>query len=806
MQKKDFPFKQIDEKWHTKWEEEGLFRVGVDHSKKKFYILDMFPYPSAAGLHVGHPEGYTASDIVARYKMMQGFQVLHPMGWDAFGLPTENYAIQKKIHPEIATKDNIQNFKRQISRFGFSYDWSREITTSDPSYYKWTQWIFIKLFEHGLAYEKEAPINWCPSCKTGLANEEVVNGKCDRCGAIIERKYLRQWMLRITAYAQRLLDDLDIVDWPQDVKAMQTNWIGKSYGATVFFPIVGTDEKVEIYTTRPDTIFGATYMVLSPEHPLLDQLVTGEYKKKVMEYRDSIQSKSDLERTELNKDKTGIHTGLYCQNPMTGDNIPVYAADYVLMSYGTGAIMAVPAHDQRDFDFAQKYHLPIIPVIEPSDMDMPTDKAFDLPGKMIHSGSFNGMPSEEAKKLIVQSMEERHIGEASTQYRLRDWIFSRQRFWGEPIPIVHCEKCGCVPVPEDQLPLTLPKVEFYEPSGTGESPLVEIKDWVQTTCPTCGGPAKRETNTMPQWAGSSWYYIRYVDPSCQKGLASEEALQYWLPVDTYIGGKEHTNLHLLYVRFWHKFLQDIGIVHCPEPFVKLRNQGMVLAEDGRKMSKSLGNVINPDEVLDLYGADVIRMYEMFMGPFEQESLWNTQGVEGIKRFINKVWSLATEGTIRNEEASDETLRQMHKTIKKVTEDIDDFSFNTAISSLMIFVNHMQKLSTLPAVSMKTLYQLLAPFAPHICEELWQQMGNKDSIFQSSWPPFLDEYCEDPEIEIAIQINGKVRDKIVVPSDIDENSLKERIVQREKVQDYTKDKTIQKWIVVPSRLVNIIVKP
>jgi leucyl-tRNA synthetase len=805
MHKDDFPFQEIDTKWQKKWEEEGLYHVDVDASKKKFYILDMFPYPSAAGLHVGHPEGYTASDIVARYKMMNGFQVLHPMGWDAFGLPTENYAIQKKIHPEIATEENIRNFKRQISRFGFSYDWTREITTSDPSYYRWTQWIFLQLFKHGLAYEKEAPINWCPSCKTGLANEEVVNGKCDRCGATIERKNLRQWMLRITAYAERLINDLDLVDWPQDVIAMQRNWIGKSTGATIFFSIDQTNESIEIFTTRPDTIFGATYMVLSPEHPLLDQFVSGEYKAKLKEYRERIQSKSDLERTELNKDKTGIFTGLYCRNPFTDKKIPVYVADYVLMSYGTGAIMAVPAHDQRDFDFAQKYQLPIIPVIEPYEGEMPVDQAFDLPGRMIHSGAFNGMHSEEAKKEIVKALEEKGMGKSSTQYRLRDWIFSRQRFWGEPIPVVHCQKCGSVGIPEDQLPLTLPTVTSYEPSGTGESPLVQMKEWVHTTCPTCGGPATRETNTMPQWAGSSWYYIRYTDPSNHERIASKEAIQYWLPVDAYIGGREHTNLHLLYVRFWHKFLFDIGVVHCPEPFMKLRNQGMVLAEDGRKMSKSLGNVINPDEVLDRYGADVVRMYEMFMGPFDQESLWNTQGVEGIKRFVNKVWTLYQESNIQNKIPFDTTLRLMHKTIRKVTEDVESYSFNTAISAIMIYVNHLQKLSFLPTVAIVNLVQLLAPFAPHLCEELWNKMAHRNSVFCSRWPQYEERYCEDPEIEIAIQVNGKVRDKITVPADIEEADLKKRILQREKIQGYTKTKMIRKWIIIPSRLVNIIVQ-
>ncbi len=804
MQNEHFDFKTVDKKWQEKWQETNLYRAKEQGDKPKFYILDMFPYPSAAGLHVGHPEGYTASDILARFKMMNGFEVLHPMGWDAFGLPTENYAIKMKIHPAIATEENIKNFKRQISRFGFTYDWDREVNTTDPTYYKWTQWIFVKLFENGLAYEKEAPINWCPSCKTGLANEEVVDGKCDRCGAIIERKNLRQWMLRITAYAQRLIDDLELVDWPEEIKTMQKNWIGKSTGALVHFPIAETNESLEIFTTRPDTIFGVTYMVLSPEHPLLDKLVTGCYKERLEDYRKEIQSKSDMERTELNKEKTGIDSGLFCINPLNNQKIPIFIADYVLMSYGTGAIMAVPAHDQRDYDFAKKYNLPITPVIKPFDGEAPSDAAFDLPGTMINSGAFDGMNSEEAKKEILSYIEEKNIGKQSTQFKLRDWIFSRQRFWGEPIPIVHCENCGPVAVPIDQLPLTLPEVSSYEPSGTGESPLAAIEEWVNTTCPKCGGKARRETNTMPQWAGSSWYYIRYTDPNCTTALASKEAMDYWLPVDTYIGGKEHTNLHLLYVRFWHKFLQDIGVVHCPEPFMKLRNQGMVLAEDGRKMSKSLGNVINPDEVLDEYGADVVRMYEMFMGPFEQESLWNTQGVEGVKRFLQKVWNLFLKNH-KNGTPSEDQLRMMHKTIKKVTQDIESFSFNTAISAMMIFTNFLQKEKEICSSSLLTLLQLLSPFAPHMCEELWEQMNQKNSIFLSAWPVFDEKYCKDPEVTIAIQINGKLRDKVEVPADIEEEELKKIVLAQDNAKKFLVDKQIVKWIIIPARLVNLVVK-
>ncbi|MCK5847629.1 MAG: leucine--tRNA ligase [Caldisericia bacterium] len=804
MSNDGFNFETIDKKWQEKWENEKLYQVDGESGKPKYYVLDMFPYPSAAGLHVGHPEGYTANDILARFKMMNGYEVLHPMGWDAFGLPTENYALKMKIHPEIATAENILNFRRQIKRFGFSYDWSREVNTTDPEYYKWTQWIFVKLFENGLAYEKQALINWCPSCKTGLANEEVVDGKCDRCGAKIERKNLKQWMLRITSYAERLINDLDLVDWPEDVKTMQKNWIGKSTGALVNFHVKNTQEDLEIFTTRPDTIFGVTYMVMSPEHPFLDKVLSGQKKKELNKYRELIQSKSDLERTELNKDKTGISTGLFCINPLTNEDIPIFVADYVMMGYGTGAIMAVPAHDQRDFDFAKKYNISIVPVIEPFDGIVPTEEAFDAVGTMINSGEFNGIKSDDAKEKIISFIEEQKLGKKSIQYKLRDWIFSRQRFWGEPIPIVHCEKCGAVAIPVEELPLKLPDVEFYETSGTGESPLAKMPEWVNTTCPKCGSKAKRETNTMPQWAGSSWYYIRYTDPKCTTGIASKEAINYWLPVDTYIGGREHTNLHLLYVRFWHKFLQDIGVVDCPEPFARLRNQGMVIAEDGRKMSKSLGNVVNPDEVLDKYGADVIRLYEMFMGPFNQESVWNTKGIEGVNRFLYKVWDLF-DPKLLIKCCDDETNRLVHKTVKKVTHDIEEFSFNTAISAMMIFVNHLHKLKMKPKNALKILLCLLAPFAPHISEELWENFGETSSIFKSKWPEFNSELCKDTEIVVPIQINGKMRDKVIVSAEIKESELKERVLAREKVKVFIGEKKIVKWIIIPLRLVNLVVK-
>jgi leucyl-tRNA synthetase len=804
MRKDKFDFKNVDSKWQKIWETQGLYHRKINHSLPKYYILDMFPYPSANGLHVGHPEGYTASDICSRYFSMKGYNVLHPMGWDAFGLPTENYALKMKIHPKIATESNIKNFKRQIMRFGFSYDWSREINTSDPAYHKWTQWIFLKLFENGLAYETNMPINWCPSCKTGLANEEVNDGCCDRCGAKIERKKLRQWMLRITTYAERLLTDLEPLDWPEKIKMMQRNWIGKSVGAEVDFKVCQSTEVIKIFTTRPDTIFGATYMVVAPEHPILSEIKQEPYCSQVKSYQEQIKSKSDLERTSLSKDKSGVFTGLFAMNPVNGKEIPVYTADYVLMGYGTGAIMAVPAHDQRDFEFATLHKLPILPVIHPSPGELPLDHAFVGEGLMINSHSFNGLSSLVAKERITDWMEDNGIGKKSIQYKLRDWVFSRQRFWGEPIPIVHCKKCGIVPVPESELPLTLPDVEHYETSGTGESPLATLKDWVSTTCPKCGEPAQRETNTMPQWAGSSWYYLRYIDPWNGSMLASKEAINYWLPVDLYIGGAEHAVLHLLYARFWHKFLYDIGIVPGIEPFLKLRNQGMVLAEDGHKMSKSLGNVINPDDVLDQYGADVVRLYEMFMGPFDQESIWSTQGIEGVNRFLGKIWSLFEPQEIVNKEPDEETNILLHKTIKKVTEDIENFSFNTAISAMMIFVNHLTKLPQKPRIVLEKFLCLVSPYAPHLAEELWEIVGNKESIFKEKWPVYEPALVHDKMVEIPIQVNGKLRDKIVIPENTPEEQIKEMALKLDKVLLFIQDQPIRKWIYVPNRTVNIVI--
>ncbi|MCD6422133.1 leucine--tRNA ligase, partial [bacterium] len=676
---------KIEPKWQKFWLKNKTFRtLDPDKTKKpKFYVLDMFPYPSGAGLHVGHPRGYTATDIVARMKKMQGYNVLHPMGWDAFGLPAENYALQHKIHPQIITQRNIKRFKKQLISLGFAYDWDREINTTDPDYYKWTQWIFIQLFKHGLAYEAEVPINFCPSCGTALANEEVINGRCERCKTKVVRKKLRQWMLKITAYADRLLKDLDELDWPEYIKEMQRNWIGRSEGATIKFKVKDSPEVIEVFTTRPDTLFGATYVVLAPEHPLALKLSKGKHRKEVEDYIKEAEQKTELERTDLAKEKTGAFTGSYAINPVNGEAIPIWVADYVLAHYGTGAIMCVPAHDERDFEFAKKFGLPIKEVISPSGQPSGELKeAYTEPGILINSGKFSGMRSEVAKKEIVKWLSQRGLAKKTVTYRLRDWIFSRQRYWGEPIPIVHCEKCGKVPVPEKDLPLRLPYVKHYEPSGTGESPLVKIKNWVNTTCPRCGGPAKRETNTMPQWAGSSWYYLRYIDPKNKKALVAKTKEKYFMPVDLYVGGAEHAVLHLLYARFWHKFLYDIGVVSTKEPFQKLINVGTILAPDGKKMSKSLGNVINPDDLIKQYGADALRLYEAFIGPFRQRVAWDPQGIVGTKRFLDRVWGLIKRK--HRADRNEEIEKKLHQLIKKVEEDIENFEFNTAVSAMMEF--------------------------------------------------------------------------------------------------------------------------
>ena len=830
-------FPQIDKKQQTRWESANLFASPKMPQGKKFYCLDMFPYPSGAGLHVGHPEGYTASDILVRYKLMNGYDVLHPMGWDAFGLPAENYAIATGIHPRITTQKNIENFKRQIKSIGLAYDWHREIDTTDPEYYKWTQWIFLQLFKKGLAYESTVPINWCPSCKTGLANEEVFNGKCERCGHQIERKALRQWILKITEYAEQLLEGLNELDWPESTLTMQKNWIGKSNGANVTFKLDGCDETVTVFTTRPDTLFGATYMVVSPEHPLLEKIVTSEQKEAVTAYQAEAAKKSDLERGDLNKDKTGVFTGAYAVNPLNGKKIPVWTSDYVLMGYGTGAIMAVPAHDERDYAFAKKFGLEIIEVIK-SEQGVEKE-AFTGDGELVNSGFLNGLHVKESKAAMIKWLEEHGCGNAKTTYKLRDWVFARQRYWGEPIPVVHCEKCGVVALPEDQLPLRLPEVDKFEPSGTGESPLATVTDWVNTTCPHCGGPAKRETNTMPQWAGSCWYYLRYMDPKNASALVDPEIEKAYGPVDCYIGGAEHAVLHLLYARFWHRVLFDLGVVSHKEPFHKLRHQGMILAfsyrdkmgayhgydeidfKDGKaflkttgeelspmveKMSKSKKNVINPDDILSQYGADAFRMYEMFMGPFEASKPWDMKGIEGISRFLKRV--AAWSENVRLSECADPKKSEIlkNKTIVKVGEDIENFHFNTAISSLMVLFNDISKLPQVSKHTFETFLKLLHPFAPHLTEEIWQLRGNEGFLVKSAWPKADENLLQDDSVEIGVQVNGKVRDRVAVPAGASKEEIEKIALASEKVQRNLEGFEIKKIIVVPGRMVSVVAVP
>jgi len=805
---KSYDFISIEKKWKEFWDENKTFSVTEDFSvpeSKRLYVLDMFPYPSGSGLHVGHPEGYTATDIYTRFKRMNGFNVLHPMGFDSFGLPAENYAIQTGTHPAETTYKNIDRFREQIKSLGFCYDWGREVSTCDPEYYKWTQWIFLQLFKKGLAYEAEMPINWCPKCGTGLANEEVKDGKCDRCGTQIERKRIRQWVLKITAYAERLLKDIELLDWPEPIKLMQENWIGRSEGAEVDFKVDGTGDIIRIYTTRPDTLFGATYMVLAPEHPLVEKITDPEYMDEVEEYIEKSMRKTDLQRTELNKEKTGVFTGAYAINPVNGNKIPIWIADYVLWGYGTGAIMAVPAHDERDFEFAKKYKLPIIQVVSKDGSIYELKEAEVTDGIAVNSGEFNGMKTADFKKVITEWLEKKGIGKKQINYKLRDWIFSRQRYWGEPIPIVHCEKCGKVPVPENELPLKLPEVKSYKPTGTGESPLAAIKDWVNTTCPECGGKAKRETNTMPQWAGSCWYYIRFADPHNDKALADKKNIDYWLPVDLYVGGAEHAVLHLLYARFWHKFLYDIGVVNTPEPFMKLRNQGMILGENGEKMSKSRGNVVNPDDVINEYGADTLRVYEMFLGPLAADKPWNTQSIIGIKRFLEKVWRLLEKPIEENVPIPEELNRIRHKTIKIVTEKIEALEFNTAISQMMIFVNALQKEDRLNKELMIDLVKILHPFAPFITEEMWEQLGKKPSVLFSKWPSFNPELVKDEELEMVVQVNGKVRDTLKISRGTSVEKMKEMALGSEKIKPWIEGKEIAKIIAVPDKLVNIVVK-
>ena len=799
-----YDYTAIEHKWQDKWEEAQAFRAENKYDKPKYYALVEFPYPSGQGLHVGHPRPYTAMDIVARKRRMEGYNVLFPMGWDAFGLPTENYAIKNHVHPEEVTRQNVARFKGQLRSLGLSFDWSREVNTTDPSYYKWTQWIFLQLFKKGLAYKTTMPVNWCTSCKCVLANEEVVGGVCERCGSPVIRKEKSQWMLKITEYAQRLLDDLDQVDYIERVKTQQRNWIGRSTGAQVRFDTTEGDV-LEIYTTRPDTLFGATYMVISPEHPYIEKWA-GKIQNMdaVREYQEQSARKSDFERTELVKEKTGVRIeGVRGINPVNNKEIPIFVSDYVLMSYGTGAIMAVPAHDTRDWEFAKKFELPIIEVVKGGDVEKEAFTDCDT-GIMVNSGFLDGLSVEEAKVKIVEWLEKEKKGETKVNYKLRDWVFSRQRYWGEPIPLVYCEKCGWVPVPEDQLPLRLPAVDSYEPTDDGESPLAKMTDWVNTTCPHCGAPAKRETDTMPQWAGSSWYFLRYCDPHNDKELASKEALEYWMPVDWYNGGMEHTTLHLLYSRFWHKFLYDIGVVPQPEPYQKRTSHGMILGEGGEKMSKSRGNVINPDDIVRDYGADTMRLYEMFLGDFEKAAPWSQNAVKGCRRFLERVWALFDQ-VQPGDSYSQKNEGEMHKTIKKVTEDIENLKFNTAIAALMSLLNTFGD-NGVNQAEYKNFILLLSPFAPHICEELNERMGGKEMLVYAPWPKYDESKTVDDTLEIGVQINGKVKGTVWIGAQDTKEQIQEKAMAEPKVAAALEGMQVVKVIVIPGRIVNIVVKP
>ena len=804
MKYEKYDFKAAERKWQRYWDENNTFAASEDRSKPKYFALIEFPYPSGQGLHVGHPRPYTALDIVARKRRMQGYNVLFPIGWDAFGLPTENYAIKNHIHPEIITKQNIARFKQQMKSLGLSFDWSREVDTTDPNYYKWTQWIFLQLFKKGLAYKKMTTVNWCTSCKCVLANEEVVGGVCERCGSEVVHKEKSQWMLKITEYAQRLLDGLDQVDYIEKVKVSQKNWIGRSTGAEVKFPTTAGDELL-IYTTRPDTLFGATYMVISPEHPYLKKWADKiENMDEIKAYQEAAAKKSDFERTEVAKDKTGVEIkGVRGICPVNDKEIPIYVSDYVLMSYGTGAIMAVPAHDERDWEFAKKFGLPIIEVVKGGDVEKEAFTDCET-GVMVNSGFLDGLSVEEAKKAIIENLEKTGKGKPKVNFKLRDWVFSRQRYWGEPVPIVICDKCGYVPLPEDQLPLTLPEVESYEPTDNGESPLATMADWVNTTCPCCGGPARRETDTMPQWAGSSWYFLRYTDPHNDKALASKEALDYWMPVDWYNGGMEHTTLHLLYSRFWHKFLYDIGVVNTPEPYAKRTSHGMILGENGEKMSKSRGNVVNPDDVINEYGADTMRLYEMFIGDFEKSAPWSSSSIKGCRRFIDRVWELQ-ECLVDGEEYSKELETAMHKTVKKVSEDIEAMKFNTAIAAMMALLNDIQAKGSITRGEYKTLLILLNPFAPHLTEEIWEKQGFGGLVHEQSWPEYDPAKCVDAAAEIAVQVNGKIRSRIMLPVDADKDATLKAAKEDGTVKALLEGKNIIKEIFVPGRLVNLVVK-
>ena len=798
--------KVVEKKWQKVWDDNKAFAATDDYSKPKYYALVEFPYPSGQGLHVGHPRPYTALDIVARKRRMQGYNVLYPMGWDAFGLPTENYAIKNKIHPKEVTKNNVARFKAQLHSLGYSFDWDREINTTDPEYYKWTQWIFLKLFKAGLAYKKEMPINWCTSCKVGLANEEVVNGVCERCGAPVVRKVKSEWMLKITEYADKLIEGLDTVDYIERVKVSQKNWIGRSTGAEVDFQIKGKEDKLRIYTTRCDTLFGATYMVVSPEHPLLDKY-KDEIKNwsEIESYREQAARKSDFERSELAKDKTGVAIdGLVAINPVNEKEIPIWISDYVLMSYGTGAIMAVPAHDERDWEFAKKFNLPLIQVVAKDGEEVDINEAAftDVAtGVLINSGFLNGLQVKDAKEKMIEFLEEKKIGKAKVNYKLRDWVFSRQRYWGEPIPIIHCDKCGYVPLDESELPLMLPEVESYMPTDNGESPLAAMTDWVNVKCPCCGGPAKRETDTMPQWAGSSWYFLRYTDPKNTEALASKEALKYWLPVDWYNGGMEHTTLHLLYSRFWHKFLYDQGVVPTPEPYQKRTSHGMILGENGEKMSKSRGNVVNPDDIVNAYGADTLRTYEMFIGAFDLAASWSDDGVKGCRRFLERVWKLQ-DIVVDGDAYSKDMETKMHQTIKKVSTDFENLKYNTAIAAMMALVNDFYKKNAVTKGEMKTLLTLLNPVAPHITEEMWSILGYDGYLYQASWPTFDEAKTVESTVEIAVQINGKMKATL----SINKADPKDDVIA--KAKEAIADKltgNIVKEIYVPGRIVNIVMK-
>ena len=800
-----YNFKAIEKKWQDKWEETGAFHAETNSKKPKYYTMIEFPYPSGAGLHVGHPRSYTALDIIARKRRMEGYNVLYPIGWDAFGLPTENFAIKNKVHPKIVTAKNIANFTHQLKMLGFSFDWSREINTTDPSYYKWTQWIFLQLFKHGLAYKQEMPINWCTGCKVGLSNEEVVNGVCERCGSEVVQKRKSQWMLKITEYAQRLIDDLDDVNYLEKIKTQQKNWIGRSEGAEVKFKLSTGDEMI-VYTTRADTLFGATYTVMSPEHPLIEKMKDSitNYDE-VLAYKTEAAKKSEFERTELAKEKTGVKLeGIYAVNPANGAKLPVFISDYVLVTYGTGAIMAVPAHDSRDWDFAKKFNLPIIEVVS-GGKNVQEEAYTDVyKGNMVNSEFLNGLPVKEAIPTMIEWLEKQGLGKRKVNFKLRDWVFSRQRYWGEPIPLVHCDKCGWVPIPESELPLELPEIETFEPGENGESPLAKAYDWIETTCPCCGGKAQRETDTMPQWAGSSWYFLRYMDPHNDEALASKEALEYWSPVDWYNGGMEHTTLHLLYSRFWHKFLYDIGVVPTKEPYMKRTSHGMILGENNEKMSKSRGNVVNPDEVVEEFGADAFRTYEMFIGAFDQSTPWSQQGLKGCYKFLERVWNL--QSIVNDEEGYSADLeKNINKAIKKVGEDFERMKFNTAIATMMSLVNDFSKKGSVTKGEYKTLITLLNPVAPHMTEELWLTYGNGELLSLQPWPKYDEGKTVDDEIEIVVQINGKIKDKLMIPAGLDKDGTQEAAMNTEKIKGLIEGKNVVKVIAVPGKLVNIVVK-